>query len=388
MKILFYGSCFPPTPYGPSRFNDCLARALVRCGHSVVVVTSSVLDMPAYEEQDGLRIYRIGDSRVMRSEAGAAVATRIAKEQRIDLIQGVEYLGECAALVRCSQRPPVCIHLCTSISLRVLRRSLAYFPWQRLTVTLACLRSWRQWRDELTIIRQSDMLFAPSRRALAELKHQGTRVPALCEMVSNPVDVPTGWKNEEAEDPTVLYVGRLDFGKGIGSLPSIMRDVRRAVPNVKLVIAGGDQYACLVGSLQGWLARQFGAFLPQVSFMGRLNRTALDECFRRAWVVVVPSRWDSCSNVTLEAMARAKPVVVSPHGGMPELVAGTGAPVKDPDVPGFADAVVALLQSREKREELGRQLRAKVDCTYRPDMVIDAYCRFVESNLRKSAEYR
>lgn len=47
VNVLFYDACFPPNPYGPSRFNDTVSRGLARCGHSVVVVISSARDCPA-----------------------------------------------------------------------------------------------------------------------------------------------------------------------------------------------------------------------------------------------------------------------------------------------------------------------------------------------------
>lgn len=377
MNIMVYSSAYPPTPYGVSRFFDNLSRALVQRGHTVAVVTAQAPECPERDEKDGVRIFRIAPANRLRSVAAADKAIRIARELDIELIQGVEYLGECAPLLRRTDRPPICIKAASSISLLALRRSLAYYPWQRPVVTLACLRAWRQWRAELFSISEADLLIAASRRVFVELNQQGAVLPALRAVVPNPVEVPGRWQNAEHPTPMLLYVGRLDFGKGVGSLPNILKAVRVRVPDVRLTVVGGDSCARGIGSVRAWMERNFAKNLDRVHFVGKLDQPHLDECFRQAWVVVVPSRWDSFSNVTLEAMARAKPVVVSPHGGMPELVQGTDAPIADQESPDFAAAVSALLMDKSRRCALGLALqRRAIDC-FNPDLVVDTYCRFV-----------
>ncbi len=379
MNILFYGSSYPPIPYGASRYFETLSRGLVRRGHSVDVVTAAAPGAGENETRDGVRVHRIGPSDRLRTAEAAREALRIAARVRADLIQGVEYLGECAPLLRERDRPPVCIKAAASISLRALRRSLAHLHRQRVFVTLACLRAWRQWRAESLCLRRADVLIAPSRRVFLELERQGMKLPARRSVLPNPVDMPPDWQNRESETPTMLFVGRLDFGKGVGYLPEIWARIRARAPSARLVIAGGDTFARGIGSVRQWLNRRFDGFHDSVRFTGQISRAALDEEYRRAWVVIVPSRWDSCSYVTLEAMARAKAIVVSPHGGMPELVEGTGAPVADPATAAFAEAIVDLLEDKERRRSLGALLRQRAAAEFAPERAVDAYVEFIES---------
>jgi len=385
VNILFYGSGFPPIPYGASRYFDNLSRALVGRGHGVTIVTAVADGVPDYEERDGMHIHRIGTTTDLRTADAAKTTLGIAAEAGSDLIQGVEYLGECASILRQVDRPPVCIKVISSISMRVLRGSLAFYAWQRPLVTLACLRAWRQWRDERVCMSRADLAFAATERVFRELDQQNARVTDFREVIPNPVRVPAVWENAEAAEPTLLYVGRLDFGKGLGWLPAILREVSRTVPNVRLVLAGGDTNARCIGSVETWLRSRFGDEIQRVRFMGSLQQEELDACYRQAWVVIVPSRWDSCSNVTLEAMARAKPVVVSPHGGMPELVAGTNAPIAAPDAPAFSAAVVSLLADETGRESLGNALQSRAKEKFSLDRVADQYCDFAERYLERSS---
>jgi glycogen synthase len=252
-------------------------------------------------------------------------------------------------------------------------------------VNLACARAWRQWRNELISIRRAELLFAPTRRVFEEFQRQGTPLPTRRAVVPNPVTVPADWHNDEDREPTVLFVGRLDFGKGVGRLPSIMSALWKQLPQTRLTIAGGDFYARGIGSVRAWLTKRFGSFTHRVHFAGEVGATELDELYRRAWIVVVPSRWDSCSNATLEAMARAKAVVASPHGGMAELLEGTAAPVADPDRPDFAAAAARLLSEKSQRQALGRALQRQAGERFHPDRVAELYCQFTAREIGGAA---
>lgn len=378
MNIIFYSSCYPPKQYGVSRSFDNFSRALALRGHAVAVVTAQMPGWPDQEEKEGVRIFRIAPANRLRSAAAADKIIQIARELKTELIQGVDYLGECAPLIRRTDRPPICIKISSSISLRMLRRSLAFYAWQKPIVALACLRSWRQWRAELFSMHKADFLMAPSHKVFLELERQGAALAPIRAVIPNPVEILESWQNAEDASPMLLYVGRLDFGKGVGSLPAILKAVRSKVPDVRLTVAGGDSYARGVGSVRAWMVRHFAENIDRVHFTDELDSPQLDEYFRRAWVVVVPSRWDCFPNATLEAMARAKPVVVSSNGGMPELVQGTDAPIADQDSPDFSAAISALLVDLSKRNALGLALRRRAIDYFNPDLVVDAYCRFVQ----------
>ena len=76
-------------------------------------------------------------------------------------------------------------------------------------------------------------------------------------------------------------------------------------------------------------------------------------------VFVLPSLYDPCANVCIEAMAAGLPVVTSAANGAAELVEGTAADaiLPDPlDVAGLADRLIRLLDAdvRRTRGEAGR----------------------------------
>jgi glycosyltransferase involved in cell wall biosynthesis len=359
-----------------------MARALGATGHEAAVVTSRVPGLPDVDSSESFgTVYRIYD----RSEAGSQkVIDRVlsaARELHSDVIEGADHLGDCAGLLRVPRRPPVLIKFHSCNILNVLKNSNVYYPWQKLTIAAAILRNCRMHARERFCIENADFACAPSRRILEEIRKQGLRLPVNVEVIPNPMIPPAPAQGGEADRPIVLFVGRIEIGKGIQYLPGMMHSLVREFPDVVLEIAGEDTYARGIGSLRTWLERQFGSAPGNVRFLGRLSRADLDQAYRRAWVVALPSRWDNFPTVVLEAMGFAKAVVGSPHGGMQEMMEGTRGAIADPASPGFALRVGDLLRDKVLREEVGKSLRLKLEQAYSPGVVVGRYVKFLEASL-------
>jgi glycosyltransferase involved in cell wall biosynthesis len=179
----------------------------------------------------------------------------------------------------------------------------------------------------------------------------------------------------------VLFVGRIEIGKGIEYLPAILSRLAREFPGLVLEIAGPDSYARGLGSLKAWLERRLAGTPGQVRFLGRLRGPELAAAYRRSWVVMLPSRWDNFPTVLLEAMGHARPAVGSPHGGMPEMLEGTLGAIADPASDQFAERVAELLRDPAQRARAGASLRERLERAYSPAVVVGAYVRFLEGRL-------
>lgn len=59
MRIAVVNSFFPPRVGGSAHLSNALAEGYARHGHEVIVLTAAYQDEPAYEERDGIRIYRL-----------------------------------------------------------------------------------------------------------------------------------------------------------------------------------------------------------------------------------------------------------------------------------------------------------------------------------------
>ncbi len=107
----------------------------------------------------------------------------------------------------------------------------------------------------------------------------------------------------------VLYVGRLEDYKGVGTLI----DAMKLCPEQTLRIVGdGPCRLTFEAQAKG---------MTNVHFDGFLSGEKLEEAYASARVLVVPSLWyEPFGLVAVEAMARGVPVIVSDRGGLPEIV--------------------------------------------------------------------
>jgi len=105
---------------------------------------------------------------------------------------------------------------------------------------------------------------------------------------------------------------------------------------------------------------------PNVTFVGHLDSTALEDLRATAVAIVSPSTWfENAPIAVLEAMRAARPVVATAIGGQPELLAyGGGVLVEPGDVAAPAAAVDRLWRDRTEAAELGRQGRAALVARY------------------------
>ncbi len=137
----------------------------------------------------------------------------------------------------------------------------------------------------------------------------------------------------------VLFVGRFAFNKGIDVLMGVAR---------RLVQEGctDDFRFQLVGD--GPLLADFRAMgLPaNVELMGRVDDTGLDRLYRMCDALVLPTRFEGMPTVVLEAMVRARPILVSDVGATAELVDEANGYLLPP---GDADELHRALLSLEYR---------------------------------------
>jgi glycogen synthase len=155
---------------------------------------------------------------------------------------------------------------------------------------------------------------------------------------------------EEAEPPEVLYAGRLSPEKGV-------LDLVEAARGLNLVVAGDGPLRARVPQARG--------FVPH---------DELQVLYARAAVVVCPSRREGFGVACLEAMAHARPVVVTRVGGLRDMVVDgeTGIVVPPRDPPALRNALERLLADRDLRRRLGTAGRERARQRFSWEGVTDA----------------
>jgi 1,2-diacylglycerol 3-alpha-glucosyltransferase len=152
------------------------------------------------------------------------------------------------------------------------------------------------------------------------------------------------------ERSVLCHVGRMAHEKNIDFLLDMLVLVKRAIPDILLVLAGEGP------ALKHLQKKAAGLELDaNVLFVGYLDRDrALKDCYRAGDVFVFASRTETQGLVLLEAMALGVPVVSTAVLGTVDILApGRGALVARDDTEDFAWQVVHLLKNGELRVRKG-----------------------------------
>ena len=152
----------------------------------------------------------------------------------------------------------------------------------------------------------------------------------------------------------VICVTRLVPIKNLPMMLDAMAIVRHTAPDVVLVLVGeGPQQPALAARV-----RQLGLD-DAVRFAGYQKQQATASWYRAADVFALSSDFDNSPNVVLEAMACGLPVVATDVGGLREYVQvpTNGLLTPKGDAAAFADALLTLLNDRERSTAIGRQNR-------------------------------
>lgn len=177
-------------------------------------------------------------------------------------------------------------------------------------------------------------------------------------VIRNGIDVST-WRYRKREPrsgpPRLLFVGRLEYEKGIQDAIAALPRIRRSHPGTTLTIAGeGTQY--------GWLCEQARTHrvARSVSFVGSLGHAELLGWLHGADAIVLPSRYEPFGIIALEAAAAGTPLVTSTAGGLGEAVVDgvTGVSFLPGDVAGLTSAVREVLDdpaAAQKRAKAARE---------------------------------
>lgn len=147
----------------------------------------------------------------------------------------------------------------------------------------------------------------------------------------------------------LLYLGRLERRKGVRDLVDAMLGLERT--DWRLTMVGADtETAPLGGSMRELLERELAGD-PRVELVEAVPRARVPELIDAHDALVVPSRWECWPYVALEALARGRPIVATPTGGLSELVGEAGGWL----APGVGAAgLAAAIEPLVERPELSR----------------------------------
>ena len=110
------------------------------------------------------------------------------------------------------------------------------------------------------------------------------------------------------EEKILLFVGRIDAGKGIEQLLACFDEVVKEYPNCRLVVAGN-------GNINGAIMNCKKTY-NKVTFTGLMDKKTLYQWYQIADIALFPSFHEECSFAGIEMMMHGMPVIASDGFGV------------------------------------------------------------------------
>ncbi len=359
MRVLFVSDVFFPRVNGVSTSISTFREDLGRLGVQTVLVAPRY---PGYEPTGERDIVRIEGSRVpgdpedrrMRwSHLTRALAGL--ESEPFDLVHiHTPFLAHYAGVRFARRRALPCVATYHTFFEEYLHHYVPALP-RRIGRGLARAFTRSQCADVRALV-------APSEPLRQVLRQYGVQTPVHVIPTGLPADRFQPGDGERFRGafglpsgrPLVTYVGRVAHEKNIEFLVRAFTEVRRAVPQALLVIAGEGPAR---ESLRRLVAER--GLTEDVRFVGYLDRnTALLDCYAAASVFVFASRTETQGLVLLEALAQGTPVVSTAALGTKSiLTSACGALIAEEREEPFAAAIVRVLSNPELRDVLAQQAR-------------------------------
>ncbi|HEY81281.1 MAG TPA: glycosyltransferase family 1 protein [Anaerolineae bacterium] len=365
MRVLLFGP-YPlpgqPISGGVMAVVRALAQGLARRGVTVGVA-SALAGGEDRDEWDGeVRVYRRGIPRLPRARGHRAIRSKLlaaARDFRPTLIHAHGTVYYAAAALDGPWPALITAH---GVAYEEARRSRARGIKARL--------AWRYdaylERNVLKRTRYAIAINPYIRQAFAHYGH------ITWFDIPNPVDDAFFEVTRVPERGRLFTPARVIPRKGTDIIIQAFAAIADDVPQAQLRIAGEkDSLSEFVERCQE-LAEKAG-IRHRVHFLGNLNRAALLEEYRRAWVTVLPSRQETAPVAIAEAFAAGCPVIATRVGGVPWMVrdAVDGLLVPSEDAEALADALAQALSDGEKVNVWSQRTRLAAQ-PYRLDAVLDA----------------
>lgn len=366
LRIVHACPNFRPHLGGVESHVECIGRELAARGHEVTVLTASQPGAPARERLDGLAVERLPRAASPLGTPVTPSLPRRVRELRPDLLHSHSpppvTAWHAAKAARLARAPHVLTHHCDldiprwwgAFAVRVYERTF-----------------------HATALRSAAAIVATT-RGYADTSRALWRVPeGRVHVIPNPVDsarfradLPRAEARRRlglGEGPVALYVGRLAHHKGIEQFLQAAEHSGRGTLHV--VAGDGPERARLEG-----LARRRGV-ATRVRFLGKVAHDLLPWAYAACDVAVLPSvsRLEAFGIAALEAMASARPVVVSDIPGVREVVEPgvTGLTARPLDPQDLGARIAELAADPARCRAMGEQGRKRVEAHFATPRVVD-----------------
>lgn len=370
MKILMLSWEYPPRIVGGiARVVHDLSKRLIKDGHDVTVVTYRDGEVPYYEDDKGVQVYRIDNYMIspnnfidwimqMNFNMISKVNELLVKGEKFDVIHAHDWLVAFAAkTLKNSYEIPL---VSTIHATESGRNKGIHDDVQRYVNDT----EWMLTYESSEVIVNSNYMKLELQRLFGLPFEKINVVPNGINVNSfNGVERDYDFRRQYAADneKVILFMGRLVYEKGVQHLIDAMPKILQHYNDAKLVIAGK-------GGMIDELKSQVEAMglSQKVYFTGYLNSKQVIKMYKCADISVFPSMYEPFGIVALEAMLAGVPTVVSDTGGLNEIITHNVNGMKSytGNANSIADSILTLLYDHQLCNEIVKSAKQKVKNEY------------------------
>lgn len=359
-NICIVSSQYLPHVGGVENYVNRFSKELVRLGHQVTIVTSSIEGCPNYEESEGRKVYRLPSLSLMEGRFPVLLPSKeltefnkIFEKSKFDvvLVNTRFYLISLYAVRLAKKNGIRSILLDHGTShLNAGNTIVSKFgEWFEHGITwldrLYCKEyagvsgATLEWMQHFGIHSDKVLYNAVDEEEFAALKGQSKR----------------NYRKEFGildDDIIISFVGRLTLEKGVRELVHAMQSILTKKNNVWLLLAG-----------DGYLAGEITALKEEkIRLLGQLPMVDVVELLEESEIFCLPSVSEGFPTCVLEAAMCDNYIITTYRGGAKELIKSKeyGLILPDNNELGLAKALLEILEKEEYRKDAANSCKQRV----------------------------
>ena len=191
-------------------------------------------------------------------------------------------------------------------------------------------------------------------------------------------------KNTRNDDNIeILFVGRLEYRKGIDVIFKCIPDICSKYKNVVFRFVGDDSIyvESIKSTYKNYFLSNYKDYIDKVIFEGYVEEEELINRYFNCDIFISPSRFESFGLIFLEAMIFSKPVIGTNIGGMPEVIENgvSGFLIENENHNDLKVALSKLIEDENLRKTMGANGRKLFESKFTSEIMAYNFINYYRS---------